>query len=96
MFYFQPITYFPGRAGHPTEQDTPHRISTRLDPEAIQINHAIKTASYLPKIGGAREKALISNIYYGKWNDGLWLLPPTVSDLLKLKNLEVSNHVNRS
>jgi hypothetical protein len=42
-----------------------------LDPEAIQINHTIKTMSYLSKIGGAREKALISNIYYGKWNDGL-------------------------
>jgi hypothetical protein len=41
---------FPGRAGHPTERDTPHRISTRLDPEDIQINHAIKTASYLSKL----------------------------------------------
>jgi hypothetical protein len=29
-------------------------------------------------------------------DDGSWLLPPTVSDLLELKDLEISNHVNSS
>jgi hypothetical protein len=29
-------------------------------------------------------------------NDGSLLLPPIVSDLLELKDLEVPNHVNRS
>jgi hypothetical protein len=38
-----------------------------LNPEAIQINqNAIKTASHLSEIGGARGKASISNICFEK------------------------------